>query len=204
MEEITHEQKEQLKSWAGKRDAILLEISNLSTEKENLTKHNKDLVLSGKDIHDTLHQTIGRIEEVKRKEKEMAEQVNLTLAELSIKKRGLETLIPSMEKEIKNLQNQKDILVEFITTLDKTKLEKEEGLKLLDKVVGHVIEVSDSNITQLEQQTSILVDKVKEVVAISTENINKHNVILDEIPKLFVELRRKSLEREEFKRTKQN
>jgi len=46
------------------------------------------------------------------------------------------------------------------------------------------------------------VDKVKEVVAISTENINKHNVILDEIPKIFVELKRKSLEREPLKKIK--
>jgi len=54
MEEITVEQKGQLKTWSGQRDVLLSEISILRDEKSKLEKTNREITNSLTDVADRI------------------------------------------------------------------------------------------------------------------------------------------------------
>jgi len=192
---LTKEQEEE-------KNNFLNEIAALRVEKENLTKANKDLGISNSELTNSIHVSIGRIEELKKKEEDLSKMTSTEVTNLLIKKSILEGQITDLSKEVAYLEDKKSGITEDIVNQKEIYNDLFDKAGTLREIVGHVVAISDKNIIKLEQHSSILVDKVKEVVAISTENINKHNVILDEIPKIFVELKRKSLEREPLKKIK--
>lgn len=180
----------------------LSEIAALKIEKANLTKTNEDLGISNIELTNSIHISIGRIEELKTREKDFTEMMTVDNTEKILVKTRLQEQVYSLEKEVKFLEDKKKGLTEDIVNQKEIYSDLFDKAGTLREIVSHVVTISDKNMIKLDQQSSILVDKVKEIVAISTENINKHNVILDEIPKLFVELKRKSLEREPLKKIK--
>lgn len=204
MEDITPKQKDQLKSWSIERDSLLNEISILRDEKSKLINENNEISESSSEIIKNLNIVLGRIEELEKKEKESSERITIENSNNLIKKTKLETEITALESDIKELKEKKDTLVGFISVLEKQKSDKEAGIKLIEDIVNNVVTISNKNMAILDQHSSVLVEKMKEVISLSTQNIEKHNVILTKIPELFVELRRKSLERDEIKKIKHN
>jgi len=69
---MEQEQKQQLEIWSIQRDAVLLEISTNRILNEKLIQKNKELSNSNSEIETRMNQSIGRLQELKNKEKEMA------------------------------------------------------------------------------------------------------------------------------------
>ena len=192
-QEITPEQKAQLETWAGKRDSILLEISNLQIGKESLEKANKDLAASNTDIVARMNEIRGRIEELNTKERELPELILRDIASLKTQKSNLESEITLLSNLVKILTDQKDSLKKDVAS-ELAVFEAVKGTALsLEKVVSHVTEVSSQN----EKKISDIVDKLgislEEIIEVNRKNVLETNTVLDKLPRMLVELQKRKL-----------
>ena len=193
---LSTQQEEQLKTWAVQRDEILQEISVLNTEKEERAKEVRDLSASYTEIADRIQQSIGRLSELDKKEEEYINVVSDSIPPLEAEKSKLETEVSNFKKEIAELILRKDGLTKDIILEMQVNDVISEKSKLIEQIVGHVTSISDKNTKELDSSLSLLKTNIQNILDLSSENIEKHNKILNEIPKLFVELQRKSLVRE--------
>lgn len=192
-EEITQEQKKQLTSWAEQRDALLLEISNLEQAKERIKKENKGLTDSYTDTNNQMNIIKGRIEELKIKEAELPLLISKDVANLESKKKSLETQIVSLNKVVATLTEQKTSLekdVSFsLSTLEKSK----NDTLLLDKVVGHVTSVSEKNVKVIDDLMEGVTKSLEEIIDVNKKNVFETNVVINEVPRMLMELQKSGL-----------
>ena len=191
--EISPEQKGQLNSWAAKRDSLLSDIAVLTTEKENLTKKNLDLAASNTDIETRINQSKGRLEELEKKEMEFSGKVSSEIDSLTTQKSALESSIEGLRREIITLQTSKNLLMDTITTVKDIYERVFNRAEVLDKVVDHVTTVSRQNLKDAESLISTLKDSVQEVVDINTENVEKAQLVIDQLPRALFDLQRPSV-----------
>jgi len=192
-QEITPEQKAYLATFAGQRDAALLEISNLQTVKERLEKTNKELAASSTDIHNQVQQAMGRLAELDKTEKEYDSIVSGSLMENMIKKTRLEGNVTSLEKTVKILSDQKDSLLKDTYLLTEVFNVVNNRVGVLDKVVDHVVKVSQQNEDEISRIVSNLKASLKGLVDINQKNVTETNQVLDKLPRMLVELQRTKL-----------
>jgi|AntAceMinimDraft_6_1070360.scaffolds.fasta_scaffold17113_3 chromosome segregation ATPase len=191
--EINPEQKAHLNSWAGQRDAILLEISGLKTDKADLQKVNIELLNSNKDVEDRMNVVKGRIEELQIKEKELPEKILKEIASLQSQKSTLEAEIPLLKGTIKILSEHKDSLEKEVASELKT-FESIKGNALsLEKVVSHVTEVSEANEKRITSISENLIENLEKIVEVNKKNVEETNYVLDKLPKMMVDLQRRGL-----------
>jgi len=191
--EITPEQQGQLVTWAGKRDEILLEISNLQTVKEGLKKVNLNLADSNTDIENRMNVILGRIEELKNKEKELPELILKSVASLRSEKSNLETEVACNTRIVKLLEGQKTSLKEDVAfALKAFEAIKGDALSL-EKVVGHVTEVSAGNETKINSIVENLKVSLGEMVEVNKKNVAETNVVINKVPAMLVELQKTKL-----------
>lgn len=200
--EITIEQKEQLNTWAGQRDAMLLEISGLRTEQEKLIITNNELSNSSSDISTRLTKTLGRIEELEKKEKELPLLISREIADLKTEKSNLQVENTSLGRINSVLYNEKLGLEASISFLTETFNTMNDRVGLLEKVVGHVTEVSDKNITTINDLISTVKTGMQELIDTNQSVVEKTNTVIGEIPKIVLESKRVSLERSVIKKQK--
>ena len=202
MDPLTPEQTNQLKTWASERDSLLEKISILKTEKDVLTKKNKELAESNTEIQTSIVKANVRMEELDKKESLYMEIVSIEIPKLEVEKTTLETEVMSLQKEVSYLDLKKEGLQRDLEFMIKNQKDVFERTGILEKIVEHVTDVSETNIKTLDNAISSLTEKVKEVIELSTKDIEAQNRILGEIPKLFVELQRKVLARDELRKVK--
>ena len=191
--EINPEQKAHLNSWAGQRDAILLEISGLKTDKADLQKVNIELLNSNKDVEDRMNVVKGRIEELQIKEKELPEKILKEIASLQSQKSTLEAEIPLLKGTIKILSEHKDSLEKEVASELKT-FESIKGNALsLEKDVSHVTEVSEANEKRITSISENLIENLEKIVEVNKKNVEETNYVLDKLPKMMVDLQRRGL-----------
>jgi chromosome segregation ATPase len=186
-------QKEQLKSWVEQRDSILSEISALRTERDNLSKSNKELSESYTKINNDMHVVLGRIEELKDREKELPTLIPREIASLQENKSSLETQIVELAKLVSILTIQKESLEKDITlalsTFDTVK--KETGS--LDKIIDHVTVVSKENKRIVDELVVDLKNNLKTLFDVNQKNVTETNLVLEKLPKMLVELQKTKL-----------
>ena len=188
--EITPEQNAQLRAWAGQRDAILSELAILRAEKESLTCSNKELAASNTDLENRANHLLGRIEELTKKEGEMATLTSSEVAAIKIEKAALEGDAASLRREIITLQTSKNLLVETIASATDI-YEKVFGrAKVLDEVVEHVTRVSAQNLRDIEMLLGTVKGEVQKVIDVNTENVVKTNRVIEELPRIFFDVQR--------------
>lgn len=197
-EELLPEQKEQLTNWSVQRDALLGEIAQLVDQKQKLSQQTAEIAISYSEIANKIQQSIGRMEELDKQEKLYMEIVASELPGLEKEKSTLQSEVSGLKKEITVLNEKKENLHKEITLLITTQEDVFKRTGILEKVVEHVTNVSSSNIKELNSAVASIKEKTDEILKVSTENINAHTRILNEIPALFVELQRKSLTREKI------
>lgn len=197
-EQITPEQKEQLSNWSIQRDTLLNEIANLTNEKETLSKANTEIALSSIDISNRIEQSKGRMEELDRQEADYINIISVEIPGLESQKTKLETEIPNLKEEIGVLSGKKDALTKDISFLIKIQEEVFNRTGILEKVVENVTNVSSANVKELDNAVISITEKVKEILVLSDTNLKAHTEILNEIPKLFVELQRQTLTRQKI------
>ena len=193
MEEITPEQKGHLKTWAGQRDAILLEISNLQTAKEKLVTSNKEMADSYSDTNDNLNQVIGRIEELKKKEAELPLLISKEIASLQSRKNCLETEITNLSKLVEVLSTQKTSLEKDVSSALATFTVVKDEAITLDGVVDHVVRVSKNNETFINDLVKKLGKSLEEIIEVNKKNVSETNVVIDKLPRMLVEAQKHGL-----------
>ena len=191
--EITPEQKAQLKTWAGQRDELLLEISNLRTAEEKLKKDNENLTASFTDIENRKLEIQGRIEELKIKEAELPLLISKEVASLESRKKSLEAVIQNLEKIIPILTEQKESLERDVSfELVTFNTVKDEAL-LLDKVVDRVTQVSAENTKRIDDLVVGLSKSLEEIIEVNKKNVFETNIVIDKLPTMLMELQKHGL-----------
>ena len=191
--EITPEQKDQLNTWAGQRDAILLEISNLELEQEKIKTENINLTSSSTDIHDRMKVIQGRIDELEKQEAKLPLLISKEVANLESKKTLLESEVTNLGKIITILVDQKASLEEDVSfALSAFDTVKDEAL-LLHNIVGHVTEVSGENIKKIDDLVIGLSKSLEEIIEVNRKNVFETNIVIDKVPKMIMEAQKHGL-----------
>ncbi len=199
---LTPEQKNQLSSWVVQRDSILLDIANKKTESEKLTLLNKNLASSYTEISDRIQQSIGRLEELEKKEKERVFLIVPEIGDLSAEKGVLQTQVSGLKKEIAALKDTKDILTEGIITLTKTHDILFSRSSDIERIISETVTINSASSREVK---NILVEagiELKKIIDISSENVGVMNRLIAEIPKIIVDLHRDVLERKKINKHK--
>ena len=193
MEEITPEQKAYLATFAGRRDAALLEISNLQIAKEKLEKENKEIAISYSDTEARMNKVLGRIEELTKKEAELPLLIARDIVSLESRKTCLATEVTSLTKMIDVLTVQKASLEKDVSSALATfTIIKDEAISL-DAVVDHVVRVSKNNVTLVEDLVSKLARSLEEIIAVNKKNVFETNVVIEKLPAMLVEAQKHGL-----------
>lgn len=195
MNNFTPEMDKNLKTWAEQRDTILLEISKLNIEKERITKDNKNLASSNTDIQNQVSQVEGRLIELNKNDGEFKKLISKEVSALIVQKSNLEIEIFNQNKELSKLKETKEEINRDILLAITVNDDVFQRTGILKEIVEHVTKISSENIVEINNLTFSLKDIFSKILGLSTENIKAHTRILNEIPTLFVELKRKSLER---------
>jgi vacuolar-type H+-ATPase subunit I/STV1 len=191
--EITPEQKGQLKTWAGQRDALLLEISGLQTAHEKLVTANKEMAQSYKDTEDRMNQVIGRIEELKKLEAQLPLLISKEIAALQAQKTCLESEIMNLTKLSEVLKTQKASLENDVSSALATFNTVKAETTILDQVVDHVTKVSTDNARDINLIVSDLKKSLEEIVSVNRKNVAETNIVIEKVPAMLVELQKAKL-----------
>lgn len=200
--EITPEQQAQLDTWAGKRDALISEVAGLESRKEKLGSEIKDMATSYADIEERRTQYIGRIEELIQKEKDLYSLTPKELVELRIEKSTLQseiTLLKSSVNELNLLKFEAKNDVAFASDVLKSMTERANAL---ESVVGNTMEVNKANVSIIENMVESVKNGLQSIINSNNENVEKTNVVINDLPKVFLEVKRQSLERNTIKKQK--
>jgi uncharacterized protein (DUF3084 family) len=193
MDELTSEQKTQLETWAGQRDAFLSELSTLQTASEGLQSKNKDLANSNTAIEHHMCEVQGRIEELKIRESELFSVIPKEVAFLESNKAVLQAEVSMLEKLIVTLTSQKESLENDIAlelaTFDTIKGET----LLLDKVVDRVTTVSQGNINKIDLLVTNLATSLEEIIEVNRKNVFETNVVIEKLPAMIMEAQKHGL-----------
>jgi len=193
MDEFTKEQKDQLKTWAEQRDAVLLEISNARTIEERLQITNRELAESSTNIVAQMNTVLGRIEELLKKEAELPALITREIATLQSKKSGLESQIPPLEKIVEILTSQKTSLtVDVAFVLNTFEAINGQSL-LLEKVVDKVTVISKTNTDKINSLVSDLAKSLEEIITVNKKNVLETNVVIEKLPAMMMELQKAGL-----------
>lgn len=199
---FTPEQNKQLASWAAERDAILTDIGNKKTEKEKLTTEVKDLAESKTLISNDIQRSIGRLEELDRQEINRATFVLRDVADLDERKSVLQTEISSLEKEIDILTDKKDDLNADVEVISKVYESIFSRASEMERIISGTVKISSTNASDIK---AILVDagiELKKIIDIGQKNVEVTNRIINEIPKIIVDIHRDVIERRKIPRAK--
>lgn len=193
MEEITPEQKNNLKTWAGQRDFLLSEISNLRNQKEKLILENQSISNSYTDVESRMNQIIGRIEELKEKENEIANIISKENSYLEKEKTVLQSEISNLTKMIDVLKSQKQSLEEDIKSqLFTFETVKSESL-LLENVLGSLVTINNKNVSDINSLINNLGNSLNEIIEVNKKNVYETNIVIDKLPKMLVEIQKRGL-----------
>jgi hypothetical protein len=198
MPEITPEQKEHLKTWAGQRDALLADISALQSGKEKAMEVNRNLADSNTEIQSSIYESEGRLAELLAKEKEFEILTFRSIAPLQAQKTELETAITGLKNEIALLKENKTLLLEGNTELKDAHDRAFDRINSIDKIVEHVTRISSANISDIEKILETFKASVENLTATNTKNVEATNVVIGQLPRVFFDVQRQSLKRKQI------
>lgn len=202
-EELTQEQKQQLVSWVSQRDSILVDIANKRVEQEQLTLSNKNLAASNAEIQGSISRSIGRLEELDKLEKEYEEIVSTTLATTLVQKTQLETEIQGLKKEISLLECERITLVGMFGDLKEIHAQYSKDANDINRAVGETVQKNSQMTTEISNLLITLKDEIKKVIDVNTANVEKTNVVINDLPRIIFDLQRELFERKKFNKIKQ-
>lgn len=189
-EDLTPEQKKQLKTWAFQRDALLRDIGILQTQKEADIKTNNDLSASHTEIQDKINVALGRLQELNIKEEEFRGKISKETSDLLIEKTKLQTEIPALQKEVGSLHSEKDLLVSTIKTLIEIHEKVFEKTGTLESILSNVKDTSDKNIVAIHELFTDLTAGLTALVEKTNQSNSGADVILEKLPRWIFELQR--------------
>lgn len=199
---LTPEQKLQLGSWASQRDSILQEIAEKRVENEKLIEANKNLALSNTEIANKIQQSIGRLEEITKKEKEYISLITLDKADLISEKSVLQSDISYLKKEIELLKENRSVLIENNETLNNTYNKVFIRVSDTENIIEEVVRINSENAREVENILITAGSELKKVVDINSELVAKTNVVINKLPEIIFDIQRDIMERKTLNRVK--
>jgi chromosome segregation ATPase len=196
------EQTKQLASWVSQRDLILVDISNLRTEQEKLTKTNLELAGSNTEIQNKIQQSVGRLQELYDREKDVVKNVSVELSGLRVEKTQLETKIEDLSKEIGFLTTHKNDLVELTDKLLTAHDVVTHNALSIDKVAGDAVKVNSDNVREIERLLATMKEELKKTIDVNEQNVSKTNVVINDLPRIIFDLQKDIAERKKFNKVK--
>lgn len=200
--EITQEQQKQLDSWAAKRDSILSEIAVVEDINNHLNSTNKELAQSNSTLIEEINQVKGRIEELKIKEGERASLLPIEIASLEAKKTVLETTITALEGDTKELEIKKSSLLHDVANITGFHDHVFEKVNNLEGIITKTISISSENAKEIENILIMAGNELKKVIEVGEINVEKTNKVIEEIPKMIVDIHRGVIERRNISKIK--
>lgn len=201
-EPLTPEQQRQLDSWASQRDGILLDIANKKTENESLTVTNKNLAASNTEIADKIQQSIGRLEELEKREQAQATLTTSENAVLVSEKSILQTENFALKEENRCLEENKESRLSDIAILTDIHDKVFERINGLESIIGGIVTISSQNATEIVNLLIAAGGELKKIIDINRQNVVETNVVINKLPKIIFELQRDILERKELNKNK--
>ncbi len=200
---LTPEQNKQLDSWASQRDSLLLDIANKRSEIELLTATNNNLASSNTEISEKVQQSIGRLEELDKKDKERATLISQEIVDLISEKSVLQTEISGLKTEILTHEDKKQSILRDILSLSLLHDKVFEKVNGLESMIGGIVTVSSENATRTN---NILIDAataLQKMIDINDQNVAKTNAVIYELPKMIMDLQIDIIERKTLNKIKQ-
>jgi uncharacterized coiled-coil DUF342 family protein len=201
-EELSQDQKAQLSSWASQRDSLLLDIANLRTEHDKLASANKEVAASYTEIVDQINQGLGRLAELNLRESEYEGIVSTEVSKLESEKSKLQSEVVSLQQEIDFLLTERDSIIGLVSNLVSIHNKLSENAINTERMIGHVTEVNSDNVREVENLLVTLKGEVKKIIDVNSQNVDKTNAVITELPRIIFELQRDILERKKFNKTK--
>ena len=195
---ITPEQEAQLKTWASERDAVLSEISTLTDQRDKLIKYNQEASASYTEIITKIQQSIGRMEELDLKEKDWETIMSNEVADFRVERTKLEVQLIDLKKEVAIYESKKETLVKDIELLLVMYDQHYGHAQNLDKVIDRVVRISQENMDKLNIFVKGLEPEVQKLFDLVETNVGKTNYVINELPQIYFDLKRKSLTREKI------
>ncbi len=199
---FTPEQNKQLASWAGERDALLKVIGERKTEAEGLTKSNQALAESNTEISNKIQQSIGRLEELEKKEKERAFLTTAENAGLTAEKSALQTEVSSLKAEIAVLLNTKKDLGADIEAIIRIHESVFARAGEIERIVGSIASVSGANSREILSILAQARNELKEIIGVGEQHVSVTRSLVESVPKLIVTLHKDVIERRKAARAK--
>lgn len=195
MEPLLPEQKKQLASWAEQRDQILTSIADKKVEEASLVASVNNLSESKSKLIVEIHQSEGRIDELKKKEEEFKVLISAENAVLREEKARLQGEIPGLEKEIALLKKNRDEVVESISVAS-TLFERVFGKAgKIEELITSIVKVASDNAVTVRDTMTAAGVELQKVIDIGEQNVEKTNRLVLDIPRIIVDLHRDILER---------
>jgi chromosome segregation ATPase len=181
---ITPEQTKQLASWVSQRDLILVDIGNKRTEQEKLTKTNLELAASNTEIQDKIQQSIGRLEELEKKEIQNSEKLSIRRYELYVEKTQLETQLEYLKKEIGLLECERITLIGMFEDLKNVHTDILGNANEMNKTVGENVKLNSQSTIEIRNLLNDIKGEVQKIHDVNSENVEKTNRVIAEIPRI--------------------
>jgi len=201
-EDFLPEQKDQLKTWAGQRDAVLAEISVNKVENEKLMTANRELAASLTRIQNEISQSTGRLEEMTFKENEFNTLIGIQNLELNNQKIYLETRVMDLRTEISVLEAQKDSLVKTLQILSEVNEKVFGRTKEFDENIEKARKTSADNLIETNNLLIALKGEFQKIIDVNAQNVEKTNVVVNQLPRIIFDLQKDIFERKQFNRHK--
>lgn len=192
---LTPEQSKQLGVWAAQRDAILKVIADKTVERDGLIKSNKDLAASNTEISNKIQQGIGRLEEIGKREQERSSLIPKDIAALEAKKSVLQTEESALLADIKALEDKKSNLNKDIENGSKVLKTIFARAGEIEKVIGETVKINETNAREIVSILGDAKERLREVVELGDKNVEKTNKVINDLPKIVVDLHRDVVER---------
>jgi chromosome segregation ATPase len=181
---MTPEQTKQLASWVSQRDLILVDIGNKKTEQEKLTKTNLELAGSNTEIQNKVQQSIGRLEELEKKEIQNSEKLSIRRYELYVEKTQLETQIEGLKKEIGLLECERITLIGMFEDLKSVHADILGNANEMNKTVGENVKLNSQSTIEIRNLLNDIKGEVQKIHDVNSENVEKTNRVIAEIPRI--------------------
>lgn len=187
------DQNQQIKTWSEQRDSLLNEIRILNSEKESIMNETKSLGLALSDLHKSINESKGRIEELVALENRYKESLSIDISGLIIQKSKLESdielqtivLKETLEKERNTIK-----LIESFTSFYNDIIEK---ISTLNKVAFESSEINQKNVLEINTLIDSLKKGVEEIIDLNQRNITETNIVINKVPAMLVELQKAKL-----------
>ncbi len=187
---LTPAQLNVIRTWTEQRDALLKEVGELTTERDGLQTSNAEGAASFTDLQNRISEAKGRIAELDALEQRHRTSVATDIAELEARKSRLESECEAKEAALRVLGTRQDDAIHNIEILVLAHDKMSDQAKIVDEVVGQVIETSKTAISDMKIDMAAIHTVATEVIDRGNENVKQTNIVIDGLPKFIFEMQK--------------